>query len=148
MPREGILVPNPYERMTKEQVELIHHASMQILNDPGMLSFNSDAAVLFQANGAQVTSVPDDNRPCWLIRIPEELVLHAIESAPKIIKLGARNKDNSLILNGEEPRVFFVSGSETNIWLDVTFEPYVKKSAPSIEIQMPEFHPRRGTVLV
>jgi len=147
MPREGILIPNPYERMTKEQVELIHCASMQILNDPGVLSFNSDAAAIFQANNAQVTPVPDADRPRWLIKIPEELVLHAIESAPKIIELGARNKDNSLILNGEEPRVFFVSGSETNIWLDVTFEPYVKKSAPSIEIQMPEFHPRRGTVL-
>jgi len=147
MAREGILVQSPYERMTSEQVELIHHASMQILNDPGMISFNRQAAELFHANGAEVTSVSNIDRPCWLIKIPEKLVLGAIKSAPKVVKLGARNKDNILILNGEEPRVFFVSGSETNFWLDVVFETYTKKSAPSIEIQVPEFQPRRGTVL-
>ena len=147
MAREGILVQSPYERMTREQVELIHHASMQILNDPGMISFNRQATEIFQINGAEVTPVSGADRPCWLIKIPEELVLDAIESAPKIVKLGARNKDNSLTLNGEESRVFFASGSETNFYLDVVFETYTKKSAPDIEIQVPEFHPRRGTVL-
>ncbi len=147
MSREGILVQTPYKRMTKEQVELIHHASMQILNDPGVISFNSAAAEIFHANGAEVTPVSDADKPYWVIKIPQELVLRAIESAPKTVKLGAKNKDNSLILNGTEPRVFLVSGSETNFWLDVVFETYIKKSAPDIEIQVPEFHPRRGTVL-
>ena len=77
------------------------------------------------------------------MKIPEKLVLQSLDSAPKTVKLGARNPDKSLIMNGEEPRVFFVSGSETNIWLDVDFPTYVKKSDPSIEIQAPEFHPRR-----
>jgi trimethylamine--corrinoid protein Co-methyltransferase len=133
--------------MTKKQVAQIHHASMQILNNPGVMSFNREAAEIFHANGAEVTPVSDADNPCWWIKIPEELVLHAIESAPKIVKLGARNKNNSLILNGEEPKVFFVSGSETNFWLDVVFETYVKKSTPNIETQVPEFHLRRGTVL-
>jgi len=145
MPREGILVQSPYERMTKEQVEHIHRASMQILNDPGMISFNREAAEAFHANGAEVTPVSDADKLCWGIKIPQELVLRAIESAPKVVKLGARNKDNSLILNGEKPRVFFASGSETNFWLDIVFETYTKKSGPAIELQMPEFYPRRGT---
>jgi len=147
MSREGILVQAPYERMTKEQVEQIHHASMQILNDPGMVSFNREAAEIFHANGAEVTLVSDADNPCWLVKIPENLVLDAIESAPTVVTLGARNKDNSLVLNGEEPRVFFVTGSETNFWLDLVLETYVKKSTPGVEIQVPEFHPRRGTVL-
>jgi len=147
MAREGILVHTPYKRMTEEQVKQIHHASMQILNDLGITSFNREAAEIFQDNGAEVTPVASADHPCWLLRIPEKLILHAIDSAPKIVKLGARNKDNSLFLNGEEPRVFFVSGSETNTCLDVDFQTYVKKSNHSIEIPVAEFHPRRGTVL-
>jgi trimethylamine--corrinoid protein Co-methyltransferase len=147
MAREGILVHSPYERMTEEQIKQIHHASVQILNDPGMISFNCEAAEIFSANGAEVTPIASADNPCWLVRIPEKLVLQAINSAPKIVKLGARNRDNSLFLNGEEPRVFFVSGSETNIWLDVDFPTYVKKSDPGTEILVPEFHKRRGTVL-
>ncbi len=147
MAREGVLIHAPYERMTEEQVEQIHHASMQILSDPGMISFNSEAAEIFHASGADVTSITSADNPCWSIRIPEKLALYAIDSAPKVVKLGARNKDNSLILNGEEPRVFFVSGSEANIWLDIDFQSYIKKSNHNVEIQVPEFHPRRGTVL-
>ena len=146
MAREGILVHVPYERMTNEQVRQIHQASMQILNDPGLVSFNREATELLHSNGAEVTSVSPSDNPCWLVKIPEKLVLHALDSAPKTVKLGARNKDNSLILKGEEPRVFFVSGSETNIWLDVDFQAYVKKCDPSIEVMVPEFHRRRGTV--
>ncbi|MCL0036613.1 trimethylamine methyltransferase family protein, partial [Dehalococcoidia bacterium] len=146
MPREGILVHNPYERMTKEQVRQIHHASMQILTDPGLISFNRRAAEIFASNGAEVTPVSSGDHPTCLVKIPEKLVLHALDSAPRIVKLGARNPDNALILNGEEPRVYFVTGSETNIWLDVEFPTYVKKSDPKIEIQVPEFRPRRGTV--
>jgi len=147
MPREGILVQAPYERMTGEQIEQIHHASMQILDDPGVISFNREAAELFHANGARVTPLPDTDNPSWLIKIPEAAVLSAIESAPTVVKLGARNEDNSLIMNGEEPRVFFVSGSETNFWLDVVFETYVKKADTGVEVQVPEFRQRRGTVL-
>ena len=146
MPREGILVHNPYERMTGEQIQQIHQASMQILHDPGLISFNREAAEIFHSNGAEVTIVSSGDSPCWLVKIPEKLVLHALDSAPKTVKLGARNPENTLIMKGEEPRVFFVSGSETNIWLDVDFPTYVKKSGRGTEIQVPEFHPRRGTV--
>lgn len=146
MPREGILIDNPLIRMTEEQVKQIHQASMEILRDPGVICFNKEAAEIFGSSGADVTLVEPSDHPCWLISIPEKLVLDAIESAPKTVKLGARNPDNALIMHGEEPRVYFISGSETNIWLDVDFPTYVKKSDPSKEITVPEFHPRRGTV--
>ncbi len=146
MPREGVLIHHPYERMTGEQITQIHQASMQILRDPGLISFNREAIEIFDGSGAEVRSVPSSGNPGWRVKIPERLVLEAIDSAPKTVKLGARNRDNTLILNGEEPRVFFVSGSETNIWLDVDFQAYVKKSDPDIEVMVPEFHPRRGTV--
>ena len=146
MPREGILIPNPYERITDKQIEQIHQASLQILVDPGLLCFSQKAAEIFQGNGAEVSEVAAAEHPHWHIKIPEKLVTAALDSAPKTVKLGARNPDNALIMKGDEPRVHFISGSETNIWLDVDFPTYVKKSDRSTEIQVPEFHPRRGTV--
>ncbi len=147
MSREGVLVHSPYERMTSEQIQQVHHASMQILYDPGLISFNSEATEIFHDNGADVISISSGDNPSWLVKIPEKLVLSALDSAPKTVTLGARNKDNCLVMNGEEPRVYFVSGSECNIWLDVDFQPYIKKSDPGVEIMVPEYHPRRGTVL-
>ena len=60
MPREGILVRTPYERITDEQVQQIHHASMEILRDPGLISFNKEAAEIFHGNGADVTTVSSE----------------------------------------------------------------------------------------
>jgi trimethylamine--corrinoid protein Co-methyltransferase len=146
VPREGILIEKPLERLSREQVQQIHDASIEILNDPGLLCFNQKAAEIFQSNGAEVTGVSGSNIPCWHMKIPEKLVTDAIESAPSTVILGARNPDNALIMKGDEPRVFFITGSETNTWLDVDFPTYVSKTDPQKEINIPEFHPRRGMV--
>jgi trimethylamine--corrinoid protein Co-methyltransferase len=146
LPREGILIRSPYERLTKEQISKVHTASLEILKDPGLLSFNEEATETFHSNGASVTKISTDSNPCWQVKLPEALVLSAVDSAPKTVKLGARNPENTLIMRGDEARVYFITGSETNIWLDVDFQTYVKKSEPGTEIQIPEFLPRRGTV--
>ncbi|KPK24501.1 MAG: hypothetical protein AMJ70_01740 [Dehalococcoidia bacterium SG8_51_3] len=145
MPRKGRLVDRPYERLTSEQVELVHRASMQILTDPGLVSFNREAADILHSHGAAVESLAGD-RQSWQVQIPEQLVVKALETAPNTVKLGARNPENALIMHGDEPRVYFVTGSETNIWLDVDFPIYVSKAHPTKEIRVPEFKPRRGTV--
>ena len=92
MPREGTLVHAPYERLTGEQVSRIHQASVEILKDPGLLCFNSEAADIFSNSGAEVTPVTSSDNPCWLIKIPEKLVSSALESAPKTVKLFAFNE--------------------------------------------------------
>jgi len=144
--REGIFIKQPLTRMAEDQIELVHQASMAILRDPGLICFNKRAADIFSSNGAEVSSLPDADHPTWIIKIPESLVLEALDTAPKTVKLGARNEDNALILDGEKPSVYFITGSETNIWLDVDFPTYVKKSDPNKEVQVPEFTAKRGTV--
>ena len=62
MPRKGILVDRPYERLKKEQVELIHQASMQILTDPGLISFNREAVDILHSHGAAVEPIAGDRR--------------------------------------------------------------------------------------
>ena len=147
MPREGLLIERPLERISREQVLQIHQASLEILSDPGLLSFNEKAADILHSSGAEVERVSNGDVPCWTVRIPEALVARALSSAPKTVTLGARNPENALVMHGNEPRVYLVSGSETNIWLDVEIATYVKKGDTSAEASVAEFHPRRGTVM-
>ncbi len=145
MARKGIHVERPYERLSKDQVERIHQASMEILQDPGLISFNEEAVNIFSSHGAAVEPIGGDHRS-WHVRLPEQLMVSAIKSAPKSVTLGARDPDNSLIMNGDEPKVYLITGSETNIWLDVEFPTYVLKSDSSKEIKVADFKPRRGMV--
>ena len=71
----------------------------------------------------------------------------AVEKAPSVVKLGARKKENKLILDAEEPRVHFGTGSESNIWLEMDIETFVAKGNSRQEIVLPTFHRRRGMAL-
>lgn len=115
--REGILV-KPRTRLDEAQVKLIDGVSREILQDPGVLSHNAEATRLFREAGATV----EDADGCRRIRIPGKIIDGALASAPSRIVLGARNPDNRLVLDAHEPRVRFGSGSETNVWLDVSFD--------------------------
>lgn len=114
--RHGVLV-TPYCRLNDAQVKLIDAVSREMLEDPGVLCYNEQAADLFKQVGAKT----EDAGRCVRIRVPSAIVDKALKSAPSRIILGAREPTNRLILDGFEPRVRFGSGSETNIWLDVQF---------------------------
>jgi trimethylamine--corrinoid protein Co-methyltransferase len=114
--REGVLV-TPQDRLSREQVRLIDGISREILEDPGILCYNREAAGIFKKAGARA----EELEKCVRLRIPSSLVDRVLDSAPSKIVLGARDPDNRLILDAAEPRVRFVSGSETNIWLDISF---------------------------
>ncbi|MFC2021414.1 trimethylamine methyltransferase family protein [Chloroflexota bacterium] len=145
MARPGTLL-KPYERLNQEQIEQIHRASMDILSEPGIMCFNRDAADIFASGGANVTAVTGEMSPHWIIRIPETLILEIIESAPKVITLGARNEDHALVLDGREPRVHFASGAETNTWLDVDFEAFFSRAEPAKQVQVPVFNRAKGNI--
>jgi len=145
MAREGVIV-EPYQRLNQEQIERIHQASLDILSDPGIICFNSDAAKVYGDFGADVTPVEQEGPARWVVKIPEKIIHDTLQAAPKVVKLGARNEDNCLILDGSEPRVRFASGSEANNWLDVDVETFVSKSDPAHEADFPVFRMQKGTV--
>jgi trimethylamine--corrinoid protein Co-methyltransferase len=115
--REGMVVA-PEQRLDDEQIKLVDGVSRELLADPGLICFNARATELFRAAGATVEGEPRGAR----VRLSDDLIDRALESAPSRIVLGARKPENRLILDATEPRVRFVSGSETNIWLDVQFD--------------------------
>lgn len=115
--REGVVV-TPYCRLSEAQVGLVDGVSRDLLQDPGFLCYNAQAAEVFQKAGATV----EEESGCVRVRLPGAVLDKALESAPSKIVLGAREPDNRLILDAAEPRVRFGSGSETNVWLEVGFE--------------------------
>jgi len=145
MTRQGIVV-QPYSRLGREQVESIHRASLSILDDPGILCFNRDAAELFGDRGAVVTPLDQGSHACWLLRMPEKLIADTLSSAPKVVTLGARDHENSLVLDGAEPRVHFASGSEANTWLDMDIEVFLSQASPQRSVSLPVFTRQKGTV--
>ena len=145
MARQGVLV-EPYHRLKLEQVEQMHRASLAILTDPGVVCFNRQAAEVFGDHGADVLSINQGGAACWRLKIPGTVITDAVQAAPKVVKLGARDENNCLILDGREPRVRFASGSEANNWLDVEMEAFVSKRNPGTEVKFPVFKAQRGTV--
>jgi len=145
MARQGVIV-EPYQRLNLEQIEKIHQASLSILADPGIVCFNRNAAEIFGDHGADVVALEQEGAPSWLLKIPEKLISEALQATPKVVKLGARDENNCLILDGDESRVHFASGSEANNWLDVDVETFVSKTDPNREADFPVFRMEKGTV--
>jgi trimethylamine---corrinoid protein Co-methyltransferase len=142
--REGIVV-KPYDRLSNEEVSLLDGASLEILDDPGIWCFSERAARLYEAHGAEVREETDSGARCWRVRIPAGLVREAVGKVPSSIVLGARNPQNRLLLDAHVPRVYFGSGSETNIWLETEIEDFQSLSNPDYRIKAPRFTEKRGS---
>lgn len=117
--REGKLVEKPLQRLSQDQVELVDEVSRELLEDPGLVCYNDEAVELYRDAGATVEE-GGDGAP--RVKLPSSVIDEALESAPSTVVLGAREPSNRLVLDAEEPRSRFVSGSETNVWLDVEFD--------------------------
>ena len=143
--RPGTIV-NPQKRISDEQVKILHKASMEILDDPGIVCFNEEAADYLDKAGCKVKK--DENWPqkAWQVRIPENTVMGAVESAPETVVLGARDPGNRLHLDTDVPRLYFGTGSETNIYLKTRIAEFQQVDDPNHKIRYPVFSEDRGTV--
>jgi len=129
--REGVIV-QPHRRLSDAQIRLVDEVSRRLLEDPGILCYNAEAAHIFSQAGAKT----EDADGCVRIGIPSALVDKVLSTAPSTVVLGARNPENRLVLDAHEPRVRFGSGSETNVWLDVAFDGCAR----------PEFTRKEGSI--
>ena len=142
--REGIVV-KPYERLDRDQIKRLDQASLSILSDPGVWCYNERAATLFKTHGAEVGEQPGGGSPCWRVRFPAGLIREAITRAPSSFYLGARKRENRLLLDAKVPRVYFGSGSEANIWIETEMEEFVSTSDADRSVKVPRFREVRGT---
>lgn len=115
--REGVLV-KPHCRLSQSQIDLIDGVSRDLLADPGLLCHNVAAVEIYRKAGAII----EDAGGCARVKFSDSIIDRVLDSAPSKFVLGARNPSDRLILDAREPRVRFGSGSETNVWLEVSFE--------------------------
>lgn len=140
--REGLVV-RPYERLLEEEIARLDRASLSILEDIGIICFNEEAAGILSASGCRTERLDERSHK---IKIPASVVRDALSSAPSAVKLGARNPENALVLDSEVPRIYFGSGSETNVWLDTDIEVFVSQRDPDMRRRLPVFTEERGNL--
>ena len=82
--------------LSRDEIEDIHDASLEILENPGLEILNKRALDILREAGGNVDY--EKNRAT----IPRDLVKKALEKAPKTLTYGARNPKNSFLLDKTE----------------------------------------------
>jgi trimethylamine--corrinoid protein Co-methyltransferase len=95
--------------LSDEQIQAIHHSSLDILSQTGIVMKNKAGRTVLLDAGAWESN--------GRIRIPEHLVMNAIGSAPSRITM--HNRLGQLTMPLEEGKVFFGPGSDCPFTMDV-----------------------------
>jgi len=91
--------------LSKEKIEMIHEATLKVLEETGYIIKNKEVLDNFKKAGASVDYKKE------LVKIPRELVLNAIKTAPS--KLTLYGKKNSKVELGKNEKIYFMNGYGT-----------------------------------
>jgi trimethylamine--corrinoid protein Co-methyltransferase len=96
--------------LSENDLEHIHQAALSLLENPGVFSDSDLILDIFRKGGARV------DREARVIRVPAELVDHALKSAPSSFVIHGRDPEMDLLL--EPDRVYYGMGgtSEPFFW--------------------------------
>ena len=89
---------------TREELDEIHFATLEVLEHTGLLMDNDTALEMFHGAGAKV------DKQKRIVKMPPYLVEDAIRSAPSKLFLAGRNPNNDFIMEGN--RVGFTNFGE------------------------------------
>ncbi len=142
--RIGTLV-DPQPRISRDQIDWLHAASCSVLDGIGIICFNEQAVHLFDGAGCRINKNAKEKK-AWTVKFPEKVIMNALESVPRRVVLGARDRRNRLLLDNDRPMVYFGTGSETNITLKSRLAEFVQKDDPSVLRTLPIFTQERGSI--
>jgi len=94
---------SPIEPLDPEQLELIHNASLQILEEQGIEVLGDLALQQFREAGAEVSDA-------GTVRLDRELVMLSIETAPSEFEIQTKNPDRAIHCGGSVINFGLVSG--------------------------------------
>ena len=94
----------PLKPLSDEQLEEIHDASMQLLEEQGIEVMGDMALQLFKQAGASVSAK-------GIVRLDRELVMQTLKTAPERFDLEPRNKSNTIQVGGNAINFGLVSGA-------------------------------------
>ena len=97
----------PVALLDGEQLEAVHVASLRLLQDVGVEFMGGAARAAFADAGALVDDVTG------LVRIPEDVVEHALATAPSRFTVTPRNPARSLDVGGDRVAFGLVAGPPT-----------------------------------
>lgn len=103
--------------LSEEQVREIHYATLQILSEIGVEMRDPQGRELLLEAGALESDQPPTGSDYGRVKIPEKLVIDAIDSAPSRIPMYDRLGNMTMPL--ELGKVFFGPGSDTPFTRDV-----------------------------
>ena len=95
--------PSGFRNLNQDQIEVLHNASLEIMERTGMRFFDREALDLFKKAGADIS---DEN----LVRIPSHLVEWARRSVPENVNIFDRNRQLLMMLGGD--RTYYGVGSD------------------------------------
>jgi len=98
-----------FHKLSQDQMERLHHASLEILDRTGVCLYDQECLDLLARAGVKPV---EENR----VRIPPGLVEWALSVAPKRVVLGDRHGRRSMAL--ERHNVFYGPGSDCTSVLD------------------------------
>lgn len=81
--------------LTDDELAEMHRATLDVLEDAGLLILNDEAQEIYYSSGCKV----DEKNS--IVKIPSYLVEEAIKSAPPKVLLAARNPKNDYVMGGK-----------------------------------------------
>ncbi|MCP4631174.1 MAG: trimethylamine methyltransferase [bacterium] len=102
--------PSGFRNLDQDQIEILHNASLEIMERTGMRFFDREALDLFKKAGAGIS---DDN----LVRIPSQLVEWARRCVPENVNIYDRNRQLLMLLGGD--RTYYGVGSDCMSTYDI-----------------------------
>ena len=136
----------PVERLSSDQVKAIDFGSKKLLSEVGITCAGEVASRVYRDAGCEVTDNSDEKSKLWNIRFPAKVLEKALKSVPAKIVLGARNPENTLVLDAHEPTVYFGTGSETNIYLKSEVVDYVNSKDKNDVVQRIKYKEEKGSL--
>jgi trimethylamine---corrinoid protein Co-methyltransferase len=134
---------NPVKRLSDSQVRCIHEASLSLLMDPGIRCFSKKTAEIYRQAGCSVEERAGNEE--HRVLIPASCVTEALKTVPSKVVLGARNREKRLLLEADKARVYFGTGSETNIFLESRLETFVSTENGDHTMRYPVYQEERGS---
>ena len=95
----------PLTPLSADQLEAVHQASLQLLEEYGIEVMSADVRARFRAAGADV------DEASMIVRADRGLILAAIASAPPVFRLTPTNPQRALTVGGRHIHFGMVSGA-------------------------------------
>ena len=101
-----------YRLLSDDQIQDLHHATIEVLHDVGMKVMHNDALDLMKGNGCIV------DYDTQVVKIPEEVLMKYVNMAPSEITLYGRDPKYDLFLNASND-VYSMGGAGALNYIDL-----------------------------